>query len=384
MMEGLQMQNIKLLISFLGIFLGLTLGLFLLFNKSAKNKANLYLGILLLTITLFFFPHFFALLGILKTFHFTIAVPRIIPFLFGPLTYLYVRSCTQKDFEMRPVLWLHFIPAFLMFINCWPELTASVAEKLANQLRFMSEGTVKDYTWIWLLKAIHPLIYFGLSVQLILLYRKHVSNAASSIDNTFHRWLLAFIFILSLPILGLQLFVFTAFSPWTLVGLAVGLVSFLISIYFAILIKPELFHAFPHQMPIPSLTQIQKQKYEHSNLQAAEKEKYLTILKDSMSKDKSYQSPELTLAQFAEKVNIPSYYVSQVINEKLNCNFFDFVNGYRVEAAKAMLIDPKLNHYTIVSISYEAGFNSKSTFYNAFKKVTGLTPSQYRKGKIMA
>ena len=103
-----------------------------------------------------------------------------------------------------------------------------------------------------------------------------------------------------------------------------------------------------------------------------------------MAKDKLYQSPELTLALFAEKVNIPSYYASQVINEKLDCNFFDFVNGYRIEAAMAMLVNPKYNHYTIVAIAFEAGFNSKSAFYSAFKKITNLTPSQFRKGKIMA
>lgn len=92
----------------------------------------------------------------------------------------------------------------------------------------------------------------------------------------------------------------------------------------------------------------------------------------------------MTLAQLAEQVNIPAHYVSQVINEKLATSFLDFVNGYRVKAAQAKLIDPKLSHYTILSIAYEAGFNSKSTFYTAFKKVTGMTPSQYRKGKMVA
>ena len=383
-MEVDQIENIKLLISFLGIFLGITLGFFLLINESAKNSANRYLGVLLLVITLFFLPNFFALTGLLATFHYIIGIPRIIPFLFGPLTYLYVRSCTQKNFEMRPILWLHFIPAVLMLLNCWPELSASATEKLANQARFAQEGTVMDYTWIWLMKVIHPLIYFGLSIQLILLYRKHVSNSASSIDTAFHRWLLTFIFILSVPILGLLAFVFTEFGAFSIIGLALGLLTFLIAIYIATLVKPELFHAFPHQMPIPSSKEVQRQKYEHSNLQATQKEKYLTKLKKFMATDTPHLSPELTLAQLAEQVNIPSYYLSQVINEKLDCNFLDFINGYRIETAKALLIDDKFSHYTIVSIAYEAGFNSKSTFYTAFKKVVGRTPSQYRKDKVAA
>ncbi|MEM6316112.1 MAG: helix-turn-helix transcriptional regulator [Bacteroidota bacterium] len=284
---------------------------------------------------------------------------------------------------MRPILWLHFVPAFLMFLNTWPELTAEVAEKVANQRRFATEGTVRDYTWIWLLKVIHSYIYFGLSIQLILLYRKHLSDAASNIDTAFHRWLLTFIFILALPLLGLLAFVFTTFTQLSLMTLALGALAFLVAIYVATLFKPELFHAFPHQMPIPSSSESQKQKYEHSNLQPAQKEKYLVKLKNYMAQEKPFQLPELTLAQLAEKVNIPSYYLSQVINEKLNCNFLDFVNGYRIELAKELLLNPKFEHYTIVSIAYEADFNSKSTFYSAFKKMVGMTPSQFRKGQVV-
>lgn len=378
------LQDIKLLIMVLGVFLGLSLGLFLLFNKSAKNKANRYLGILVFSIMLFFIPRFLARFELLETFHYFIGTARISPFLFGPLTYLYVRSCTQKGFEIRPILWLHFIPAFLMFCYCWPELSASVSEKIANQNNFNQNGLVKGYAWVWLLKVIHPLIYFGLSVQLISLYRKHVSNAASTIDSAFHRWLLTFIFILSLPLISLLGFVFTEFGAFSIIGLALGLLAFLMAIYIATLVKPELFHAFPHQMPIPESAEEQKQKYESSSLQEAQKDKYVEKLQTYIVNHKPYEKPELTLAQLSEKVKIPAHYLSQVINEKLNVNFLDFINSYRVEAAKELLLNPKMSHYTILSIAYEAGFNSKSTFYTAFKKGTGMTPSQYRKGKVLA
>ena len=373
------MQDIRLLIIIISVFLGLSLGLFLLWNKSAKNKANTYLGILVLCITLFFLPHFFARYGLLERLHYVIGLPRIIPFLFGPLTLLYVRACTQKGFQMRNIDWLHFIPAFLMLLNCWPDITASVGEKIANQSFFAKTGQVSDYAWIWLLKVIHPLIYFGLSVQLIFKYRQHVSNAASFIDTAFHRWLLTFIFILSVPILGLLLFVFTEFGRFSLMILSMGLMTFLLAIYIATLVKPTLFHAFPYQMPIPISTATKKQKYENSNLKEAQKEQYLQKLKSFMHQHKPFQEPELTLAQLSDKVKIPTHYLSQVINEKLEVNFLDFINNYRVKEAQVKLIDPTLSHYTILAIAYEAGFNSKSTFYAAFKKVTGMTPSQFRK-----
>lgn len=376
-------QNIRFLFLVLGAFLGLTLGTFLLLNKSVKNKANRYLGILVWSITLFFMPRFLGLFGLLEYFPHVIGLARIIPFLFGPLTYLYVRACTQQGFEMRRILWLHFIPAVLMLLHCMPQLMVSGTEKLINHANFTRTGVV-DYPWVWLLKVIHPMIYFALSVQLILNYRQYVSNTSSYIDNAFHRWLLVFIFILALPIIGLLGFVFTKFGAFSIIMLAVGLVAFLFSIYIATLVKPELFHAFPHQMPVPKSAEEQKQKYENSNLQSAQKNKYLEKIRVFMEQEKPYHAPELTLAQLSEQVKIPAHYLSQVINEKLNCNFLDFVNGYRVEDAKEKLLDPKFDHYTIISIAYEAGFNSKSTFYAAFKKMTGVTPSKYRKGAVAA
>jgi AraC-like DNA-binding protein len=63
-------------------------------------------------------------------------------------------------------------------------------------------------------------------------------------------------------------------------------------------------------------------------------------------------------------------------------NFYDLVNGYRVEEAKRLLLDPKNTNYTILSVGFEAGFNSKTTFNTVFKKFTGLTPTDFRKKEL--
>jgi len=101
-----------------------------------------------------------------------------------------------------------------------------------------------------------------------------------------------------------------------------------------------------------------------------------------MDKDKLYQETELTLQDLADKIQYPSYLVSQAINEGLNKNFYDLINGYRVEEAKRLLLDPKNSNYTILSVGFEAGFNSKTTFNTVFKKFTGQTPTDYRAKKI--
>jgi AraC-like DNA-binding protein len=97
-----------------------------------------------------------------------------------------------------------------------------------------------------------------------------------------------------------------------------------------------------------------------------------------MEVDKLYQEPELTLQQLASRLQLSVHHLSQAINDGLKKSFYDLVNGYRVEEAKRLLMDDKTVSYTILSIGFEAGFNSKTTFNTVFKKFTGLTPSDFR------
>jgi AraC-like DNA-binding protein len=85
------------------------------------------------------------------------------------------------------------------------------------------------------------------------------------------------------------------------------------------------------------------------------------------------------LPQLAEQLGLSPNYLSQVINERLEQNFFDFINWYRIEEAKHRLASPVGERDNIITLALDAGFNSKSAFYTAFKKHTAMTPSQYKK-----
>ena len=98
-----------------------------------------------------------------------------------------------------------------------------------------------------------------------------------------------------------------------------------------------------------------------------------------METEKPYLDGKLSLKKVATDLGISTNYLSQVINENLNKNFFDFVNEYRVEMVKEMIIDPSNKNYTLLAIAYDCGFNSKSSFNSIFKKHTGLTPTEYQK-----
>jgi AraC-like DNA-binding protein len=97
-----------------------------------------------------------------------------------------------------------------------------------------------------------------------------------------------------------------------------------------------------------------------------------------MEEEKRYRDPEIKLATLSKEINISANYLSQVINALSGHNFSDFVNSYRIKEIKSKLSHPAFTEYPVLSIGLEAGFNSKSAFYNSFKKHTGMSPTVFR------
>ncbi len=105
---------------------------------------------------------------------------------------------------------------------------------------------------------------------------------------------------------------------------------------------------------------------------------YFKELNFLMKEAKIYREPYLGLDSMAQKLNISSNYLSQLVNKLGGCNFTDYVSSFRIEDAKSKLRDPRFVNYTVIDIALESGFNSKSTFYSTFKKMTGISPNSYR------
>lgn len=122
-----------------------------------------------------------------------------------------------------------------------------------------------------------------------------------------------------------------------------------------------------------------ERKYEASTLTPAKVRSYSSKLVKLMEKDKRYLESDLSSAKLAESLGISRKHLSQVINQQFNLNFKNFINKYRVEEAKKKLLDPKEQDFVLLKIALDAGFNSKSVFNEAFKKFTGMSPSEYRK-----
>ncbi len=94
---------------------------------------------------------------------------------------------------------------------------------------------------------------------------------------------------------------------------------------------------------------------------------------------KLFLNQELSMTMLASETGLSNGYLSQIINQVEGKNFFEFINSYRVKEVIVLMKDPKFAHYSLIGLAQEAGFKSKSTFNPVFKKITGQTPSQYRK-----
>lgn len=102
-------------------------------------------------------------------------------------------------------------------------------------------------------------------------------------------------------------------------------------------------------------------------------------LNDLMEMQKPYLNPTLTIYELARLIDMPPHQLSKLINKEFNCNFFEYINRYRIESFKKDLLSEKYKEFTLLGLALECGFNSKSSFNRIFKEQTGITPGEFKK-----
>jgi AraC-like DNA-binding protein len=141
---------------------------------------------------------------------------------------------------------------------------------------------------------------------------------------------------------------------------------------------PQLTHQTPPAGQPLSASAHPDDKYKNSGLPASLAKKLAEELELLMSQEQLYKENDLKLETLAEKLKSNRHFVSQVINQFYKTNFFDFINAHRMEEAKRLLVSGS-HEMNIIEIAYAVGYNNKVTFNTVFKRITGVTPSEYRK-----
>src|SRR5262245_24598314 len=136
---------------------------------------------------------------------------------------------------------------------------------------------------------------------------------------------------------------------------------------------PGIFRALP-DLQSQSEIKSEKENFQRNGSRHSDiKERLLAY----MENNKPYLKFDLKISELADLLSVQPYQLSQVINDAFSVSFYDFINKYRVEEAKKLLVEDNRN-FKILAIAYEVGFNSKATFNRAFKKFTDLTPSAFK------
>lgn len=224
------------------------------------------------------------------------------------------------------------------------------------------------------------LLFFWLALQRINQYQKYLFSHYSTTNDKSLGWLRSFLWMnFAVAILWLvsyvqQWFGFYEAAETNFVLSTVGLGTLLFFIGYYLILKYNWFHV----VPIEEVPEDEPQK---SKLSPKTDTYYQNLMK-LMHDEKLYTDVELTLQNLSERLGISAGYLSRIINEKENKNFFEFVNTFRIQEVKKRLVDKEYHHYSILGIALESGFKSKSTFNTVFKKFTGQTPSSYQRQSL--
>ncbi|GJM32034.1 MAG: hypothetical protein DHS20C18_10350 [Saprospiraceae bacterium] len=307
----------------------------------------------------------------------------VLGFLAVPVFYLYIKSATRGAL---PFVWKelwHFIPFVLVNLLLWFSFYQLPFVERVNIVSQIHEQVCPTWYYMMYFSFFLGLFPFYLyrSMRLLGQFEHCILTRYSYIEDVSLSWLQRFLWGMIIVWASFIIFEVVANQFLGLTGSYGFQVAFLFMVanvfYLGIYgVRQKVILGDDDDLLVE---EEETAKYQLSGLTEKKAQQYLKQLSAYMEKEKPYLEARITIADLAQRAGIPVNYLSQIINRDLEQNFFDFINAYRVEEFKKLLNEPDNRQFTLLSLAHEAGFNSKSTFNAIFKKITGLTPSEYAK-----
>lgn len=328
----------------------------------------------------------------------------------GPLIFLYVQCLTTPNFRLRGWMALHFLPMMLYFVGAsiWVNLHGWEVGRLRSWLwESQLEMAYSDGDEFYAVTILIGLIYGGLACRLLWRHSHRIRHQFSSLEAINLRWLWLVLGIyVGGTIVGaardlLMLFIDFNLGPRMLVALLASAAQIYYIAYKGLrqqtiyqveenVLEAQAVHSeeqakVPEQLELsPAMPEEKPQtKYRKSGLSAERSLELWQTLGELMKDQRPYLDSTLSLTQLASLISVSNDYLTQAINTHGEKNFYDFINDYRVEAARDLLADAQ-GKRSLLDIALDSGFSSQSAFSTRFKGVVGMTPSQYRKSLKMS
>jgi len=381
-----------------GAFQGLLLSVFL-FSIRTNKISNRLLGILTMCWGIVLLAFALQEKGLYEKYPHMVFVFDQLIFLFFPLLYLQVKYLLTSHTSFQPKDLFHFTPFLVsigLFLNIFFMPTQEKIELFENRTPYLQTIEIILNEVI----SLQGIVYSILAILLIKKYQAKIKDYVSSAQKNNIKILYVGI---SLNLLSWSMGIADVHLRYFNIELGIDLfaVTYLIlvlviyAISYAALKSAEIFKLdlqteFIGAKAIKKIVQrsaddniASEGKYvaEESTESLEEANRELTRLNDKLlayiEQEKPYLNPELSLPGLASSIDISRNQLSNVINQIHQKNFYEFVNQYRIDEVKKLMIDPSNKHLKLMSLAYDAGFNSKATFNRIFKQMTNLTPSQY-------
>ncbi|MEE1943777.1 AraC family transcriptional regulator [Pedobacter sp. KR3-3] len=306
-------------------------------------------------------------------------------FAIAPIFYLSVCFYATPFSSWKHRDYLHFAFAFLMLLIIVASLFLDQeipAETITTAQQDSAEHIFN------LLFGLQLTVYCVLAYQKIAKHRQNILLLNSSIEYIELKWLQNLcIGVMVLAFFWLADILFKLSDTSSLVDDLTSLLYLTGVLYIAYqwLRQKEIFpYNLGEQEELKAIiAETTQQELEKKKLVPDDKlEELKTQVRELIETHKPYLADDLNLIKLAEQLNMSSHQLSYVINNGFNENFYQLINRYRVEEAKKLILDPKMDHLSLLGIAFEVGFSSKTVFNTTFKKMTGQTPSEYKRNKL--
>ena len=351
------------LITICAIVNGLVFSILLL-DKKENRKANRFLSLMILCLCFTFTPYMLDP-SVWHQYRLLAWVPFSLSYWIGPSFYFYVRALTKPSVRFRSRELWHFSPLVLNYLHSFYHALSGDCDpypRFHHLAELLEAGAI-----------ISILIYMVVSYRLVVKYQDDLLNRVSNLDLIDLRWVKTIIAVIALSFVMILIFLVISsgllgketLSQWDQYRSAVLL------FYAAVL----------YGLSISGFRQAQTLNFPETDLREEpqpELSVILSKLQHKMTEDHLYRNPDLSLSDLSRATGVSERAISQTLNNEVQKNYYRFINEYRVEEVKRRLMDPKVQHLKILSVAFDAGFNSKASFNRVFKLYTGLTPKQFR------
>lgn len=353
----------------------------LIFTKKQRGLPDLILFMMFIVYALTLFLAYMEIYNRGNDYPYPLFINTSTPFIFlhGPLLWFYIQSLTRQQFRFKPKYLLHFFPFILIFILLSLQIyTLPPLEKiLLDQQEAFKDGLI--FPVMLAMVAFSTQGYNAWGLWLIGRYRQKIKVFFSELSHLDLKWLrfliiASILFHGSISVLYILDFIFgfLAYSTMQPLGFSFAAIFVLVLGFYGHR-QGNIFTREHISLNLETAIEI---KLNTHAIADSDKE-FVQNLLSHMKHQKPYLNPELTLGMLSQDMRVSAEYLSGILNGRLNKNFFDFINHYRIEAFKTLCQTTNHQKLTLMGLAYECGFNSKATFNRVFKKNTGLTPSEY-------